>query len=435
MSKSLLTIGVLVLLLFVCLFAGCIILGRDVPPPDVSDLVVERMDVPDEDNAYTWLVAATNALVDPDYTIPISALIDGSTNAPELVAELVTTNAAMYAFLEKAVGCPVCHPPEITSFDTMLPYLPKWRSMGRLLALKAAEERRAGRLAESAQTTASLLRFADLVQEDAELIIQHLVGIAILGIGVTQAGYLAETEGITAEDLEPLLGALSEIGPFHPGLIRAIKVEYRVISNTLGDLSTADADLDTLAGLPGMPRFLPRGKRIPGYFFQPNRTRLLFAEVYREMIENAPRDYAHMNMPPIVEERVTRFWMLKPNGVGYILQRMILPALDAMLERKCRAQCMVTATRLVLACKAYEIRNETLPETLEDLVPRYLNTVPTDPYDGEPFRYLPTRRLVYSVGEDTEDSNASSDLRAGEMDSGGPRQNQWRTKDPIFPIP
>lgn len=407
MSRFLLLVGVFVLLVFVALVGGCILLGRDIPAPDVSDLVVERMDMPDEDNAYTWLVAATNAMVWPEDPLPIGELLDGATNAPELVAELVETNAEMFAFLEKAIACPVLHPPEITSFDTLLPYLSEWRNIGRLLALKAAQERRAGNFSAAAQTTASLLRFADLLQRDAECIINYLVGIAVVDIGTAQARRLAEAGEITAEDLEPALRALADMSPFHPGLVRAIKVEYRVVSNTLGDLGVKDTALEEFADLPGMPRFFPRKKRMPGYFFQPNRTRLLFAEVYREMIQDAPRSYADMDMPPIVEERMSRFWMLKPNSVGHILQRMLLPALDSLLERKCRAECMATGTRLVLACKAYELRTGALPETLEDLLPLTMIAVPIDPYDGKPFRYLPDRRILYSVGQDTIDSDAS----------------------------
>jgi len=434
MNRFLSVLGVLVLLVFVLFVGGCILLSRDIPKPDVSDFVVERMPVPEEDNAYTWLVQATNVMVWPDEGVPISELLDGETNAPGLVAELVATNAEMFAFVDKAVDCPVCHPPEITSFDTLLPYLSKWRNIGRLMALKATQERGAGNLADSARTTASLIRFADLLQRDAECLINYLVGIAILDLGMTQARDLVGMEEISAEELDPLLRALADMSPFHPGLIRAIKVEYRVTSKLIGEFGTRDLGLNEFAGLSETPSFLTKGKGIPRYFFQPNRTRQLLAETYRNMIENAPRNYADMDITSFEDAPVSRLRMLKPNAVGHILQRLLLPAFDSMLERKCRAQCMATGTRLVIACKAYEQRNGALPETLAALVPLYFSAAPIDPYDGKPFRYLPARRIVYSVGVDLEDANGSSDLRPGETDRGAGK-NHWTQKDPVFPIP
>ncbi len=46
-----------------------------------------------------------------------------------------------------------------------------------------------------------------------------------------------------------------------------------------------------------------------------------------------------------------------------------------------------------------------LPDVLTDLVPAYLDTVPTDPFDGNEMRYkkLEAGFVVYSIGEDLSD--------------------------------
>jgi hypothetical protein len=64
--------------------------------------------------------------------------------------------------------------------------------------------------------------------------------------------------------------------------------------------------------------------------------------------------------------------------------------------------------RLVVACRFYEIRHGRLPETLDALVPEFLSEVPRDPFDGKPFRYLPGKAVVYSIGEDLKDSLATA---------------------------
>jgi hypothetical protein len=50
------------------------------------------------------------------------------------------------------------------------------------------------------------------------------------------------------------------------------------------------------------------------------------------------------------------------------------------------------------------MRHGRLPESLSGLVPEFFPQVPTDEFDGKPFRYLPAQKLIYSVGPDLKDS-------------------------------
>jgi hypothetical protein len=67
-----------------------------------------------------------------------------------------------------------------------------------------------------------------------------------------------------------------------------------------------------------------------------------------------------------------------------------------------------------LAAAALAIRWYTLdhhgqfPQSLTDLTPKYLPSAPLDPFtDSQPLRYDPHRRLLWSVGENQTDDNAS----------------------------
>jgi len=68
------------------------------------------------------------------------------------------------------------------------------------------------------------------------------------------------------------------------------------------------------------------------------------------------------------------------------------------MARLATASCGLTVER-------YRLARGKLPETLRDLVPRYLPDVPSDPFDGEPLRYKRLERgyVVYSVGPDGND--------------------------------
>ena len=65
-----------------------------------------------------------------------------------------------------------------------------------------------------------------------------------------------------------------------------------------------------------------------------------------------------------------------------------------------------------LALKLYHIEYGTLPETLDELVPDYLDRVPLDDMDGQPIRYDPAGKILYSIGVDLVD-NGGSDPELG----------------------
>jgi len=58
-----------------------------------------------------------------------------------------------------------------------------------------------------------------------------------------------------------------------------------------------------------------------------------------------------------------------------------------------------------LAVERYRLANDALPDSLSTLVPKFLDAVPIDPFDGQPLRYKKLAKgcVVYSVGEDGKD--------------------------------
>lgn len=64
---------------------------------------------------------------------------------------------------------------------------------------------------------------------------------------------------------------------------------------------------------------------------------------------------------------------------------------------------------VMVAVERYRRARHHWPEALTDLVPVYLRTVPTDPYDGAQVRFhrLSEGVVVYSVGEDSQDDGGN----------------------------
>ena len=68
-----------------------------------------------------------------------------------------------------------------------------------------------------------------------------------------------------------------------------------------------------------------------------------------------------------------------------------------------------------LAVRCYQSEQGRAPTGLEQLVPKYLQRVPSDPFSGHPLIYRPrgTNWLLYSVGEDGVDDGGRPVGRSG----------------------
>jgi hypothetical protein len=89
----------------------------------------------------------------------------------------------------------------------------------------------------------------------------------------------------------------------------------------------------------------------------------------------------------------------------HVIPRIIMPAFSRVAIIDVRAAARLRTARAGLAVQRYRLAAGKLPDTLADLMPTYLDTVPKDPFDGKELRYkkLETGFVVYSIGKDGND--------------------------------
>jgi hypothetical protein len=104
---------------------------------------------------------------------------------------------------------------------------------------------------------------------------------------------------------------------------------------------------------------------------------------------------------------------LQQNRMMHIVASILMPAYDRFVlqQYRGRAERRLVATALALRLYAVEHGGE-YPQTLDELLPKYLPAVPIDPFaSGEkPLSYSaddPEAPLVYSVGENGTDEGGS----------------------------
>lgn len=76
--------------------------------------------------------------------------------------------------------------------------------------------------------------------------------------------------------------------------------------------------------------------------------------------------------------------------------------------------CQGAATQI--AVKRFRMKYGDRPETLIEMRPEFLVSIPVDPHSGEPLRYRPTstQTLIYSVGENLQDDRGDYKSRVGD---------------------
>jgi len=120
-------------------------------------------------------------------------------------------------------------------------------------------------------------------------------------------------------------------------------------------------------------------------------------------------DAAHVTWAEVRrnEDRFSRYQLTKGfNPITWVMTR--LQGWRSIQRAKMRHNRVIAHERLLaieLALRGYESEHGRAPKALEQLVPNYIQRVPTDPFGDRPMVYRPqeTNWLVYSVGEDGVD--------------------------------
>ncbi len=141
------------------------------------------------------------------------------------------------------------------------------------------------------------------------------------------------------------------------------------------------------------------GSRI---FFKPNTTLRLLAGSFRELKNEAGR--TAFSRASQVENRLLSRGLdggANRSGEDYFATR--IRAYASLLDRSALTRTRHELVMALFGVRRYVQRERHLPAKLENLVPRYLSTVPLDSFSGEALRYEAKRGLIWSVGMDFKD--------------------------------
>ncbi len=90
----------------------------------------------------------------------------------------------------------------------------------------------------------------------------------------------------------------------------------------------------------------------------------------------------------------------------YVLLHTLMPAYGRLISLNLKNIAVLRTAYTALAVQRYRLTNNKLPDSLDNLVPDYLDSVPVDPFDGQKIRYKQLEKgfIVYSIGIDKTDN-------------------------------
>jgi len=314
------------------------------------------------------------------------------------------------------------------------------RHLSRMLSIAAIYFHQGGNDAETVESVRDLLGLAAHLDRHPSMM-YHLVAIAIGGV----AGYCLEDTAFdlriaddrpdvdalsrpaTRAQVRALIGELLDQEPSRRALVRALYAERMLQLHTAR--SMVRGQMDFAPTPPGKTAPVNAERRAMGLIFRP----ILERDAVRMMrYTSAWAEAAGQSTWPAFKERtvqrpeVDSALQLATHPVSYLM----LTDYERIGQLHFRAMTHRRFAATALAIRLYELDHGRRPETLDELVPKYLPAVPDDPHaaDGGKIGYKPNAEppILYSVNLDGIDQRGEFGLDPeGSVD--------WEVKDlPFF---
>ncbi|MEM7754584.1 MAG: hypothetical protein AAF297_02995 [Planctomycetota bacterium] len=304
---------------------------------------------------------------------------------------------------------------EQTLVATLLPYLGEYRQTSFLLTADALIAAGRGDADRATESIIAITGLAQTLQREDPFLISQFVSWALLRLAyeTTLALLHDHPDLLAAEQLDRLRAA--------------VEVE---LSTTLAGERLAYMDVVQHAYARGdHGRLTPDGVRllqsldwtfkdaldISDYFDGANLVNgpvvAPFLASRRETLDRNARmsaAYEHAARTPVISPshwREVQMIMDQLESARDPVFNIMAPTITRALNSLQTLRTYRDATRITLAAFAYRAENGAYPDTVDQLMPMWLPTVPVDRYDGQPMRYVltPDGPLVYTVAADRID--------------------------------
>ena len=400
--------GTLIALAWLALTGWIALNCADAPAPDDRDLRLARASAAISENGFDRLEAAARAARLPKGEASwdrFHAFRAGKTWEPQWISELVAQNAPATALLRTALASPAFALAPEGRAGTPAERLATLHRVQQLIALAGAQARillRDGHSRAAIELASLGLHVGRRISaaENVDLLAIDMA-IAFQTVSLLDLEHAVRTTHLAPDAAHTLDRLLESTRWRAEDWQRVWALEYERL---LAEVDVASERASDGSGLAWPMSLLPSA-----YRWHRNETAAVLAGVYRDQLRKSAMFCAHAGLfgdgevrwvgPPRLAD------LLAPNAMGRIVISAIRSqSFDQLQLQRCQLETHVSLVEALIGAKAYSDAAGALPERLEDVVPRYLDALPLDRYDGSPLHYARSAPAVYSVGEDFTDA-------------------------------
>ena len=310
----------------------------------------------------------------------------------------------------------------------LLPHLAHMKGLCNLTQVRAIAELELGRTTEAFADLKLGFRISDSIR-DEPLLIDHLVRIATLAINLqtVREGLVRHvwTDAQLAE-LEKYLASVDVLAEYELGMrgeraLGASGLDWlrrqglrTDVMNYIGNEDGGSASVPNIGFNP-----LPSG-----WFYQ---NMLTISRMHQDFILTAV-DAKARRVFPDVSEKLDSTLAVLPTRPYTIFAKLLMPALGRAVTKSARMQTFADEARVACALERQRLANGKLPETLDALVPRFIERIPADVVDGKPLRYRlkpDGGYVLYALGWNRTDDGGEMVLTKGSTPGVDAAKGDW----------
>jgi hypothetical protein len=378
----------------------------------LQDVEAARAAVPDAQNSASVILdlgqklpKQPNRWIEADFDDQLQKTGPEKRMDPEQLARLRQRLDAVRPVLEEAGTLrampngrfPVAYAPN--PGNTRLDAEQKTREVCRLLQLDAMAEAEAGDPHAALEACRASLNAARSIGDEPTAVSQ-LIRVATVTSTCKMAGRVLAQGEPDEGDLKAFQEMLKDEDAF-PYWDVTLRGERALQNTALDALESGKATLSELAGDPPdwQERFLP--------FLTEDYVRAVHPDLFTYMAKLR----AAGELPPRARDQAMQQIVREARAAGPNPVTLFMPAFAKLADAFARCHAVLRCTAVALAAERYRRLHGDWPKSLDQLAPDLLDTVPTDPFTGDPLLYqrLLDGVVIYSTSSDGVDNGGTVD--------------------------
>jgi len=244
------TISVLVaVVLFIILLPSILnLFAKDIAPFNDSDILLSKVNVPDNQNAYFDLIKLNNDLVyEPDDKFDVMIeMIAGKIWDEQVAEEIVSRNTEAFEYFTEAARKPKFQDPAFAdpaniTLNTVLTPMNVWRKMSRVSAIRALYLEKQGNDKDAMDEALKSVKIGQKIQESQIYLFGYLVAMAMKSIGLETVQRIVVSSKLSDTELVDYIQELDDFYENEEGLVDSFKGEYH--RSTVKSLESVEKEL------------------------------------------------------------------------------------------------------------------------------------------------------------------------------------------------